>query len=502
MTIDRRRFVLTSLAATATLRASSLLAQAPSATLILHRDQPGPTIPSNFVGLSYETQQLSDPSFFSPANTGLITQFRALSPQGVLRIGGNTSDVGWFRFTPTTKQPTIATRAVVTGEPSAQQAYFITPEAIHNLRAFLEATNWTCLYGINLGTGTPDRAAEEAALVNSILGSRLEYFQVGNEVDLFDRHMRDPKTWSPDTFVDEWLIFADAIRARVPHAQFGLPDVAAKTTWLPQIADRLAAVPAGEGKGTRPHIAALTHHFYFGGPPSNPDVNIERLLQPDPRVTRDATLAHDAAAKLSAATHYPILYRMTEGNTCYRGGKPGVSDVFAASLWAADYFLKLAAAGYAGVNLHGGSRNQVAASLGGTLPGEALLADPKAPGPRPFYTPIADINGAYVAEPVFHGMRFAQQLAGGTIIPLTFSPGAVNATAYAAKLPTGQTAVAIINKDSTQPLPLDLAGFGVAHIMTAKSLTSATVDELEPDNSREASSIPPATAMLLLNTRG
>ena len=52
------------------------------------------------------------------------------------------------------------------------------------------------------------------------------------------------------------------------------------------------------------------------------------------------------------------------------------------------------------------------------------------------------------------------------MIPLTFSPGAVNATAYAAKLPSGQTVVAIINKDETQPLHIDLAGYSVGRVLT------------------------------------
>jgi len=28
------------------------------------------------------------------------------------------------------------------------------------------------------------------------MGDRLQYFQIGNEPDLFSRHLRDPKTWS------------------------------------------------------------------------------------------------------------------------------------------------------------------------------------------------------------------------------------------------------------------------------------------------------------------
>jgi hypothetical protein len=313
---------------------------------------------------------------------------------------------------------------------------------------------------------------------------------------------------------------ANAIRARVPYARFGLPDTAGNPEWYATIVDRLLALHAdpcpcaqspaaacscmygpSTPKDARPHIAALTHHYYFGGPPSNPKVNIDRLLQPDPKVL---TLAHDisaAAARLTAGSPIHVPYRMSEGNTCYRGGKPGVSDVFAASLWAADYCLLLASLGYSGVNLHGGSAKQVANSLGGHLPGEDLLKNPNEPHPKPFYTPIADINGKYYAEPVFHGMHFAGHFAGGTMLHLDFNPGPVNATAYAAKLPTGQTVVALINKDAAQPLPLDLPGYSLGLLLTAQSLTATNVEEREPANNREVSSVAPASAVLLYSSR-
>jgi hypothetical protein len=168
---------------------------------------------------------------------------------------------------------------------------------------------------------------------------------------------------------------------------------------------------------------------------------------------------------------------MTEGNTCYRGGKPGLSDVFAASLWAADYLLKLASAGYSGVNLHGGEAKMVAASLGGTLPGELQMKNPNEPHPRPFYTPIADIDGKYIAEPVSFGMRFAQQFAGATLVAVDFDPGEVNATAYAAKKQGGAIVLAIINKDETQPLTPSIAGFRMATCrwLKAPALTSTEV---------------------------
>jgi len=467
---NRRRFVAAA-AATAFVPHLRSFAQAVTSgtgTLRLHLDQPGPVVPENFIGFSYEIQQLSDPAFFAPSNTGLIAQFRAMAPHGVLRLGGNTSDVGWWKPTPESKQPPLPPNVVLQtpeGErPPMELSYAVTPEAVRNLRGFLDATGWTTLFGINLGTNTPERAADEAVFVAKTLGPRLEYFQVGNEPDGFVRRFRDRATWSADKYFDEWLASANAIRARVPDAKFGLPDTAGNPHWSTVVADRLTALPEHD----RPNVAAITHHYYFTGPPSNPKATLDNLLKTNPRVRAVAETTRAAAAKVGTK------YRMTEGNSCYRGGKPGFSDVFGASLWAADYALTLASFGYAGVNLHGGGGKAVADSLGGRLPGEALMPDPKAPHPRPFYTPIADMDGKYVAEPVYYGLKFAQRFAGATMVPVDFDPGAVNATAYAAKLSNGRTLIAVINKDATQPIEVSVPGVrkGSLYRLTAPQLSS------------------------------
>jgi hypothetical protein len=515
--MDRRRFVIASAATAATLKSfgqDTAALPTHTATLKLHPDKPGATVPPNFVGLSYETQQLSEPTFFSPANTGLVEQFRALAPHGVLRIGGNTSDYAFWKAAPNAVPPPRAKRPYKVGDPNPNLTYNVTPEAIHNLRGFLDATGWTCLYGINLGTNTPALAGEEAAYVHRVLGEKLEYFQVGNEADRFGSTIRDPATWNANTFFDEWLTFANAIREKVPSARFGLPDTAGNPEWYAVVVDRLLAMSSGccgdehvacdcaeptFDPKRRPAVDALTHHYYWTGPPSNPNATIDRLLQPDPHVDKLYQDVHAAAVRLSAGEHAPVLYRMTEGNTCYRGGKPGLSDVFAASLWAADYLLKLASLGYAGVNLHGGEGQMVANSLGGTLPGEELMPDRAVPHPRPFYTPIADIDGKFIAEPVSFGMRFAQQFAGATMLGLDFDPGEVNATAYAAKLRDGHTVIAIINKDATRDLHLPLAKPGMARL-TAPSLTSSEVIFAQLP-SRDSTVVPAMSAIILDATR-
>jgi hypothetical protein len=414
----------------------------------------GPHMPSDFVGLSYEVQQLVDPSFFSPQNSGLIREFKAISPTGVLRLGGNTSEFAYWKPKPDSPEPEHPQVREVVGEPKAQY-YAVTPEAVRNLAEFLQAARWNCIYGIGMGTNTPARAADEAAFAAETLGDRLQYFQVGNEADLFDRHLRDPKTWSAKTYLEEWLALARAIAARVPTAKFGMPDDASNASWLTEIADEWPSIQ------NLPRVTTVTHHYYFGGPATNPDVNIPNLLKPATmqKVQNTANIAAAAASKMGARV------RMTEGNTCYRGGKPGVSDVFAAALWSADYSLPLASNDYSGVNLHGGTGKSVANSVGGSLPGDALLQaqgetpEQIATHPHPFYTPIVTFGSEYVLEPVAYGLKFAGSFSGGTLLKTELSTklqaAGVNATAYAAKLAGGKTSVIILNKDAAADLEVE-----------------------------------------------
>ena len=474
--LTRRRFLAT---AACTMAAARLHAQGQSKVrvgLSIPKDATGPHMPIDFVGLSYEVQQLADPSFFSAQSSGLIREFKALSSTGVLRLGGNTSEFAYWKPAPDSPEPEHPQVREVTGEPQARY-YAVTAEAVRNLAEFLQATGWTCVYGIGMGTNTPARAAEEAVFVAEKLGDRLQYFQIGNEADLFDRHLRDPQTWSAKTYLQEWLSLSRAIAAGVTAAKFGMPDVASKVSWLTEIADQWPSIQAP------PRVTTLSHHYYFGGPATNPEVNIPNLLKPATmqKVQNTANIASAAASKMGARV------RMTEGNTCYRGGKPGVSDVFAAALWSADYSLLLASNDYSGVNLHGGTGKSVANSVGGSLPGDALLAakgetpEQIAAHPHPFYTPIATFGSDYVLEPVAYGLKFAGSFSGGTLLKTEFSTklqdAGVNATAYAAKLPSGQASVIILNKDAAADLEVELDfGAGASGRVQTETLHAPGID--------------------------
>src|ERR1700683_912539 len=312
-----------------------------------------------------------------------------------------------------------------------------------------------------MGTNTPDRAGLEAAFVSNALGSSLQYFQIGNEADLFGRHLRDPNTWSAKAYLEEWLTLTRAIGSHMSGAKFGMPDVAADIGWLTEIANLWPSIE------NPPHVTTLTHHYYFGGPATNPEVNIPNLLRPATmaRVQKTADTATAAAKKMGARG------RMTEGNTCYRGGKPGVSDVFAAALWSADYSLLLASNNYSGVNLHGGTGKSVANSVGGFLPGDVMLKDAGATPeqiashPHPFYSPIATFGDEYTLEPVAYGLKFAGALCGATLVKADLTSQiqatGADATAYAGKQPGGARPSVILNKDAERDLEMTI-DFGAA----------------------------------------
>jgi hypothetical protein len=408
-------------------------------------DSPSHLVPENFTGLSYELAQLTNPGFFSADNRELVALFRQLSPRGVLRVGGNSSESCWLKVEPMTIAPEMAPVAGPVSENwMPRQPSMIPPEAIDQLAGFLRATGWQLIYGLNFGHSSPDRLAKEAEFVASRVHGSLLYFQIGNEPDLYSRpsNRTRPADWGFNDYLREWMACADAISQRVPDAKFGGPDVARDSTWItqfiPAVAPRL---------GSR--LAAASGHYYAEGPPDDPKVTTERLLRTNPDIAASAGRISDLAARNG------LVYRMTEGNSCYRGGKPGMSDALASALWGGDYLLSLASAGCAGVNLHGGSRSALRAALGNHMPGE-LVAKPGSDGKGGFYTPIAgEVGEGFSARPIYYGMLLANQFAGTQTREVEFSNGGIDANAYAARSQDGWK-VAIFNKDSSRSLALTM----------------------------------------------
>lgn len=267
---SRRRFVYLA-AAAATPFAPSLLAEqsALSVTLGKHAAQP---IPASYAGLSYEKVQFINPAFFSSTGHELVAIFRSLSHQGVLRISGNSSDYCCWKTRRDQPPPSSTPKYVHSSRNWMPHSYTaIGPEAVDHLADYLHASGWSTIYGLNLGTSTPDSAADEAAYVDRALGSRPLYFQIGNESD--DHGQPNNRLRPPDCDFDRyfarWLTFAHAILRRVPHAQFGGPDVGSSIEWGVRFAEEAPRqLPS--------HIAACASHYYAEGPP--PSANTPGML--------------------------------------------------------------------------------------------------------------------------------------------------------------------------------------------------------------------------------
>lgn len=468
--MSRRRFLTTAVVAAGGLAGLPVWAQerATKLRLALGSAASG-AVPVDYLGFSCELSQLADPTFFAADNRELVSLFQTLTLGGILRLGGNSSEFCWWKASASDQPPQLpeSARRADNWMPHAFTA--IEPVAVDRLAEFLEATKWTAIYGLNLGTGSPERDAAEAAYVARRLGRRLLYFQIGNEPEFYrnDNNRLRSRDWDFDEYLGQWVTFAKAVIARVPDARFGGPDIGSNVEWVTRFAQEAPSLLPGR-------IVACTSHHYVMGPPDDPRSTMERLLTPDPGVDRDVPRI------MSAARDNHLDYRMTEGNSCYRGGKPGVSNAFGSALWAADYLLKLAGYGCAGVNLHGGGASVIRNALGGRLPGEQLSPEAATIAAEgSFYTPIAGSREkGFTARPVFYGMKLAGVLAEGRMRPAYFNMSPANAAAYAAQMPDDSTRLVLINKDPHQKLEVAIDSPRDAKLWRLQASSLAATSEI------------------------
>jgi len=162
--MNRRRFLTTAALATGALASFPSWAQENLTEVSLSFGTAmARTVPRDYLGLSYETAQLGEPDYFAADNRELVSLFRALSPEGVLRIGGNSSEFCWWKTGAAELPPELPESAHGADNWMPHAFTAIEPVAVDRLAGFLKATGWKAIYGLNLGTGTPGRDAEEAA---------------------------------------------------------------------------------------------------------------------------------------------------------------------------------------------------------------------------------------------------------------------------------------------------------------------------------------------------
>src|SRR5580692_4082622 len=404
-------------------------------------------IPDDFTGLGYEISSVAIPGLLSDKNHAYVQLVRGLGTNGVIRVGGITSDSASFA-------------ADAVASPAAK-ATVINAANLRQLGTFLDAIGWRLIWGLNLGSGNSKSAAEEAVAVAAAVKNKLLAFEVGNEPDgfagdAFNSHR--PKNYGYGDYLKEFRAYKAVIRAELPDAPFAGPDASWATDWVSRFA-------ADEGSD----LKLLTRHYYRAGA-NNP--YLDKLIgsgsdnAPGERaeyegrrsnnkidlLMREDTSIRGMLQELSAAAaaaHVP--FRICEANSFYDGGQPGASDAFVSALWVLDFMWTLAYGGAAGVNMQTGVNHLDFVS---------------------YYSAIRnDANGVASIGPEYYGMLAFAQAGKGERIALDYDADGMNITAYAVLGDHGHLTLTLINKDRN-------ADAGIT-MMTGQTFQKATALRLK-----------------------
>ena len=373
-------------------------------------------IPGSILGLSYaRSHQLT---FFAPSNLGLVALFHQLGSGGVLRLIGDSPN------------DDTLTDSVV----------------LQNLRGFLDATGWKCIYGLGLKTATASVDAAEAQAVQTYLGPDLLGFEIGNEPDSFSAVGARPATYSIADFEAEWETYRSAILAKTPSAVFYGPVTAAhETTWVKQFA---------LDEHTR--IASLDQHFYPRSPDPAPvtsaaqDASIQYLMQHYDQTQSISNL-------LQSVDPYNLPYRIAETNTVDDSGEKGVSDSDASAIWSLT-------------------------SLFGAVQGKATGLNFMATADTP-YTPIV-LSGTGLPQsvrPLYAGALFFKVGAvGGRQVAITTNANANTEIVYAVSQPNNRYSVYVINLSPTDAVDATITLPGAIQGMDTLTMATTGLDSLDP----------------------
>ncbi len=370
------------------------VAQSP-VTVTVDIASPGLSIPSDFIGLSFETGSLQYNSpgvkgyLFDPANKQLLTLFKNLGIKS-LRIGGTSVDRNDANYFPASKDIDVLFR-------------------------FAKAADMDVIYSLRLLNGDPSQDARTAKYIQDHYRQNLACFAIGNEPNLYEK--RDPNITNVASFFMKWKRFATAIVSAAPDAKIGGPDNGTGgASW--------ASFLANHETGSR-NIAYVFSHYYVGGFPHHktPGQLVAGMLSSQWDTTKYPAYYSSVGA---VALSEDIPYRLTELNS-YVASLPGVwggNNSFATSLFALDCMYWWAAHQCQGVNFH-----TVIGKYNGTI--------------------YCDTNGNYQIWPIAYCIKAFDVGGHGRIDPVTIAnPDSLNLTAYAVTATNSDIFVTIINKEN------------------------------------------------------
>lgn len=404
-----------------------------------------PTVPGDFASFSYEVscvvpmfQHAGGPrATFVALLQNLKAAARSLRGPNI-RIGGNSADESVF-LPPSTPLP-------------PGDKYRITPADFAAYLAAVPLWNGTFTPGLNFRAAGGDPAFAVAhvrglAAAVPLDSPFIDGFEIGNENDLYFENGIRPSNYDAATYAKEWARVVTALAAPAGSGGGGvpMPRVQALTFGVgPPAKDGFDSAVAGTLTRTDAISSASWHHYPLSVCPagSGKRNSIYSLLSNTAADKGVYGRADSIAAYAAAARARGTRFFIGEGNSFSCGGEAGISDAFAATLWALDAMFVRAQVGVSRWNFHG---------------------CPSGP-----YTAIAYENTADDApdvRPLYYAMwAFATATANGAAL-LNVTTASSNALirAYAAADADGAALrVVLIHKDAnaTSPAAVTVRGAG------------------------------------------
>ena len=341
-------------------------------------------VAADSIGLSFEQGALGSAAF--APSSGLATLLRRLGP-GLLRFGGSSVDAG------------PATR--------------LTAVQLSDLRHLAIASGWRVLASIDLAHYSATVTRENAAALQTALGPRLAAIACGNEPDFYSWQRYRPATYGFHAYLADVSHCLSAVRQRAPGVELAGPDTAI-TAWLPRYIANLHST-----------VSTVTTHYYPMTACPGKYASATALIGGNADARTRLHLARSAAKARAAG----VALRLDETNSASCRGIRGLSNSYAAALWAADDIFVVLGTGVEGLNFH----NQVDAAGCLGYAATCLAADGR----------------NVLAQPLYDGLLLAHDMGTGPLLPVVLPSASVGLRVDAVRHADGSTAVLLDNQGPT-----------------------------------------------------
>ncbi|KZV95698.1 hypothetical protein EXIGLDRAFT_834178 [Exidia glandulosa HHB12029] len=327
--------------------------------------QAGLPVKGSFLGISIEMSLAEavigpNASYLRPQFLNLMSTVAERGGPPVLRCGGNTQEKAQL-------VESLPGGNVLQKIAIGPTGYTNTPTLMYTLDIIKAIRATSDLLGIQWFLGIPMNQSEFEAhalqtnpprleiveAAEELMGEYLWGWQLGNEPDLYFNHNYRPDGYTVENYMDEFETIVNAIAANPNIKQksnIGGPGVCC--LWhLPDLIFNLNYIPRFD------HVlnSLIIQHYPY-------DNCIKG--QHDAQEMMNEYMQHPFA--VAFGTHYADVVRVAvaankpvvllETNTASCNGFLGLSDAFAASLWAMDLSLQLAATNFSNVMLHLGGQ--------------------------------------------------------------------------------------------------------------------------------------------------